>query len=184
MRSTRIAVMAGAALSLAACATPEERAKSPAVATTTADLAPVPQTYERMRFVSAAEQRGPETVHRRVRAVNAPDVHVHQGDTPDPLAGLAATAVAPVATPAVAEPAPAVVVTLASVSAPSSGAPAEWSSEGMADRRPGAVVIRGGPVARGKCDAITDTRAAALATRPTLRMPTMTASVFERGGRN
>ena len=195
---TNVRLVAPIFVLLGACsshdtATATKKASSP-------DLAAVPQTYQRMRFVSDLERsnalapaaanhtvKQPEGARtRRSVASNA------VSPAPDPMADMMSHA--PVAT-VTAEAQPPVLI---AVSAPSSAVvPARIpSDEGGLDHSGGSgigdvlagvgqhVVIRGGHAGTDKCDPRTDGRInGTISDRPNFGMPVPTGAVFGGGHR-
>lgn len=169
------------------CSKPEE----PVVTRTPAHentLARAPQSYQRMRFVSPVEQSRASTA-APVAKVSRHAEHTAPAPAaaqPDPLASL--TSNVTLATTAAVTESAAPTVVLASINAPpvSTGTPAPWVHEEAGSVRRVGAVLRGGAGGPGKCDALTDAkaaRAAAAANAGSFRAPTQTASVFSRGGR-
>lgn len=190
MRLIGNAAVLSAALVLSACSSKEERTTASST-TPVAELTPAPQLYQRMRFVSPAEQTVSVPLTSRTKVNRADRVTaIHQHDD-SPAAAVQAAPIAalaefssPVLTATTVDVAPAAVVLVAQPAPPTSSEEAPWASEPMTMRRP-AVVIRGGQVAQGKCDPRTDAAARGeLANRPSFRMPATSGSVFSRGGRN
>lgn len=192
MRVTGSVAALSIALVITACSKPDEPVTASAAAHASA-LAPAPQTYQRMRFVSPAEQttRGaPASLTKSVTHVShnvtAPSRSTDvAAAAPDPLAALASST--PVAAVTSSSGASQQEIVVALKTAPVESAPAPWVYEDVMEHRPGAVVIRGGNVQPEKCDPLSDMkarRAAASNERGSMRMPTQGASVFSGRGRN
>ena len=157
-------------------------------------LTRAPQSYQRMRFVSPAEQSNggqpmqptKASSHAAHQTPMKTTVAVAATPTPSPLAELEAPVPAPVVTVSNStEGAPEIVV--AAQPAPVESGPAPWEYENPMEHRRGAVVIRGGNVGADKCDPLTDGRArrgSISAGAGSMRMPAMSSGTFARGGRN
>ena len=183
-----------AALSLAvlasACGSADEPVKTANPDAHTAALAPAPQTYQRMRFVSPVEQSAAPRAELASTVRHAAH-HAKAAAEPkevasDPLAALASNVAVASVTASAAPGETGIVVALVSAPVPA-GEPAPWSAEALSERRPGAVVVRGGAVGPEKCDPLSDIRArraAAERASGSMRAPAIASSVFSRGGRN
>lgn len=173
-----------------ACSKPEQPVAATASSHASA-LTPAPQTYQRMRFVSPVEQSRAGTqvaLTKTAHVMHASPAVAHVAAAvakPDPLAALESSRPTPMVTSSQAAAEPGIVVAMKPAPEPT-GTPAPWTSEALIDRRPGAVVIRGGAVEPEKCDPLSDMRARrANAERGnTMRAPAVAGTVFSRGGRN
>lgn len=195
MRHTRfLAALSVVTLATACSSNSEEPVKASSADARTAALAPAPQTYQRMRFVSPVEQSGATRVplvsstrHATQHAVAHAPAAEPAATTPDPLASLAPAVTMASVTTSAAPSETGIVVALKAAPQPA-GEPAPWSSEALSERRPHAVVMRGGAVGPEKCDALTDARArraAAERSSGSMRAPVIASTVFSRGsGRN
>ncbi len=188
MRLNRSVAALSIAMLAGACGKTEEPVVTKATTHASA-LAPAPQTYQRMRFVSPVEQSGSGTSRALVSAVRHEAHHAVATAraqepavaAPDPLASLASSTPVAQVTSSNAASEPGIVVALKSAPEPV-GTPAVWASEPVFEPQSRAV-IRGGAVGPDKCDPLSDMRARR-ANGGTMRAPVQGASVFSRGGRN
>ena len=155
---------------LGACGKPDEPS-APSM-----DIVVAPQTYQRMRFVSAIEQSRASVPARRPKV--ARHANPASVSAPDPMAAMMMHTPVAMVTSSVSAPAPSVVI--AAHAAPEAvtvpiGPTVEVGGGGigsMLGGLVGSVVIRGGRVGDGKCDPRTDARAnGTIANRPDFSMP-------------
>lgn len=167
------------------------------------DLAVVPSTYQRMRFVSDIEQSHASVAIKRPKAAQHAEHLMASGAgsadaTPsvaDPIAAMASHQPMAMATAQSTEMQPGIVVAARPAPEATSG-PSVPASDGYVEEHGrggmgamlggliGNVVIRGGRAGDGKCDPRSDAQARGeLAGRPNSRMPQPTGGVFSGGGK-
>ncbi len=171
MRMTGHIATLSLALLLGACGKPVEPSAP------SKDIVVAPQTYQRMRFVSAIEQSRASVPARRPKVARN---HANPASisAPDPMAAMMMHTPAAMVTLSASAPAPSLVI--AAHAAPEAvtvpiGPTAEEGGGGIGSMLGGLVgnvVIRGGRVGDGKCDPRTDARAnGTIANRPDFSMP-------------
>jgi hypothetical protein len=196
MRMNGNVAMLSLALVLSACskrqeptaALPDDLKKDlAAAAAASKDLVAAPQSYQRMRFVSAIEQSASSVAAKRPKALRLAG-HTAPRVAPDPMATMMAHAPMPTVTASTSSAEPSVAIAARpapeAVSVPI-GVTTEEKSGGLGALLANIasnVVIRGGRVGDGKCDPRTDARAnGTIANRPDFSMPQPTGQpVFGR----
>ena len=186
MRITgRIATMSFALL-VGACA---DRAEKPAATAVPpappGDLSAVPQTYQRMRFVSSIERSREAAPARRSTSVRRAE-RMAPSHVRDPIAALVSQAPVAVATPVATSSEPAFAVAVRTTPEPARvseepiyESPIVDYPRADAGQEYGGVVIRGRPAGTGKCDPRSEAQARGqLAGRPTFGLPVPTGQAF------